>query len=603
AYDWRVIGQAADLVQINLGLDPTTFATGQDKLVEAMLRWTVGEIERSKVLIGLSARSIRQAAGSLTPIGYADALAGLGNVAIEAETTEAGTILPGTEIRASLDGFRAVSELDPEAQTPYIEYHDENDNPVAKIWLTTGEALRFRMDRTVPFALGGVAFNDLLASDVADDVMTAILNYKLQIPAVSTPRNLALRWRIESAGNLVDEIDTDLNEDLVVTLNAPDGNYAVNVAVVDGSESVPRSGQAVALYAPTQTPTPVPTATPTPSPTPTQVVVAAAPVTAPKGAAVASAGNIVVGNFEYGGHVTSTNSERAASAMRRAGMTWMKVQVRYNVGMGAGSVSGIINDAKGRGFKILLAVVGSPGELGSGGTGYMDQFASFLGGVAGQGPDAIEVWNEPNIDREWPTGQISGAMYADMLRRAYSAIKGANGSVMVISGAPAPTGAEGAFPGQVVNDDNWVRQMIDAGGLQYMDCLGAHYNEGIVAPTDRGGDPRDNYYTRYFYGMLDTYWSLSGGQKPICFTELGFLTSAGYSPLPGFFAWAQNVSLDQHAAWLADAAALASQSGRVRLMIVWNVDFTAYGSDPQAGYAMIRADGSCPACDAMARAR
>ncbi len=38
-------------------------------------------------------------------------------------------------------------------------------------------------------------------------------------------------------------------------------------------------------------------------------------------------------------------------------------------------------------------------------------------------------------------------------------------------------------------------------------------------------------------------------------------------------------------------------------MIVWNVDFTGYGSDPQAGYAMIRPDGSCPACEALAAAR
>jgi spore germination protein YaaH len=602
AYDWRALGQAADIVQINLGLDPAAYAPGADQPVEALLRWTVGEIDRRKILLGLSARSVRQSPGGLATIGYAEALAGLGNVAVEVETTEAGTILPGTELVARLDGFVPVSELDSQAQTPFIEYRDASDNPVAKVWLTTGDALRYRMDRAVPFALNGAALNDLLDDDLASDILPSVMNYKLQIPSAATPRSLALRWRVESAGGVVSEVTTGLGENLVVTLEAPDGNYAVNVEVVDGEESVPRGGQAVALFAPTMTPTPIPTATPTPSPTPTQVVVAAAPQNVAP-AAVPGAGSIAVGNFEYGGHVTSTASERAAQAMRRAGMTWMKVQVRYSPGMGGSAVSGIIGDAKARGFKVLIAVVGNPGDLGSGGTGYMDQFASFLAGVASQGPDAIEVWNEPNIDREWPTGQISGAMYADLLRRAYAAIKGANGGVMVISGAPAPTGAEAAFPGQVMNDDNWIRQMVDAGGLQYMDCLGAHYNEGIVGPSQRSGDPRDGYYTRYFYGMLDTYWALIGGQKPICFTELGFLTSAGYGPLPSFFGWAQNVSLQQHAAWLAEAAALASQSGKVRLMIVWNVDFTAYGSDPQAGYAMIRADGSCPACDAMAGAR
>jgi len=73
--------------------------------------------------------------------------------------------------------------------------------------------------------------------------------------------------------------------------------------------------------------------------------------------------------------------------------------------------------------------------------------------------------------------------------------------------------------------------------------------------------------------------------------------------LPNFFIWAQNVTVDQQAAWLAQAAALASQRGDIRLLIVWNVDFTAYGADPQGGYAIIRPDGSCPACQALAGAR
>ena len=35
-----------------------------------------------------------------------------------------------------------------------------------------------------------------------------------------------------------------------------------------------------------------------------------------------------------------------------------------------------------------------------------NSYVSFLGGVAGLGPDAIEVWNEQNIDFEWPAGEI-----------------------------------------------------------------------------------------------------------------------------------------------------------------------------------------------------
>ncbi|NWG15360.1 MAG: hypothetical protein HXY41_01875 [Chloroflexi bacterium] len=607
AYDWRAIGAAADYLHINLSLDPEAFTPGADRPVEAMLRWAVGEVSRYKILLGLSALSVRAVENQITPASYQDALAALGSVSVQAETSETGTVIPGSEIRASLDGYKAVSGMDTVIQSPFIDYLGEGDTPVARVWLTTPDALRFRMDRTALFGLAGVGFEDLLAGGVADGIYNAILNYKLQMPTPPMQTELALRWRIESAGGVLSEVTTGLGEELVTTLEAPEGNYAINVAVIGADGEKPRSGAAVALFNPTATPTPLPTATPTPEPTPTSPPPPVQPVNpAPAAAAPAvapGAGSIVAGGFEYGGHVTSTGSENAAAAMRRAGMNWMKIQLRYSGGMSPNVAAEHINAARARGFKILLALVGNPGELAAGGQGYIQEFASFLGGVAALGPDAIEVWNEPNIDREWPTGQISGATFADMMRQAYQAIKAANGSVLVISGAPAPTGAEAAFPGQVVNDDRFIRDMVAAGGLNYMDCLGAHYNEGIVGPSQRSGDPRDGYYTRYFWGMVDTYWSLIGGQKPICFTELGYLSPEGLGPLPDFFAWAQNVTVAQHAAWLAEAAALASQSGKVRLMIVWNVDFSAYGSDPQAGYAMIRPGGACPACDAMAGAR
>jgi hypothetical protein len=44
---------------------------------------------------------------------------------------------------------------------------------------------------------------------------------------------------------------------------------------------------------------------------------------------------------------------------------------------------------------------------------------------------------------------------------------------------------------------------------------------------------------------------------------------------------------------------IAHQDGGVRLMIVWNVDFTAYGENPDAGFAIIRPDGTCLACEAL----
>ena len=150
-------------------------------------------------------------------------------------------------------------------------------------------------------------------------------------------------------------------------------------------------------------------------------------------------------------------------------------------------------------------------------------------------------------------------------------------------------------------DNLFVRGMAAAGAANYMDCVGIHYNEGILPPTATSGDPRgsSNHYSRYYGAMVDVYWRAFGGRRPLCFTELGYLSPEGFPPLPGAFGWAESVTVAQQAAWLDQVVSMAARSGRVRILIIWNVNFTNYDADPMAGFAMIRPDGSCPACAAL----
>ncbi|MCX9078217.1 MAG: hypothetical protein OIN84_09605, partial [Candidatus Methanoperedens sp.] len=61
-------------------------------------------------------------------------------------------------------------------------------------------------------------------------------------------------------------------------------------------------------------------------------------------------------------------------------------------------------------------------------------------------------------------------------------------------------------------------------------------------------------------------------------------------------------TIQNQAEWLGRAVTLARQSGLIRLLVVWNVNSKTYGADPQAGWAIIRADNSCIACNALAGA-
>lgn len=339
-------------------------------------------------------------------------------------------------------------------------------------------------------------------------------------------------------------------------------------------------------------------------------VVAAVPTATPAATALPLRENDLP--LSVGGHVLNFNDATIA-AMDQAGMTWVKWQTRLDLVDGATSLNiarDQIQRAHAQGFRVLLGLVGFSEQISDLGLEvYADIYADFARQVAEYGPDAIEIWNEPNLDREWPTGEIDPRNYVVLLSAAYEAIKAVNPEIVVISGALAPTGAEGAFgSARVWNDDRYYAGMATAGVAEYADCIGVHYNEGIIAPQQRGGDPRQpDYPTRYFVPMLErAAFPFRALDIPLCITELGYLSGEGFdTPIPSGFSWAAGNTVEEQATWLRDAIQIASEQTtlEVELMIIWNVDFEDFANDPMAGYAMIRPDGSCPACESISTLR
>lgn len=374
----------------------------------------------------------------------------------------------------------------------------------------------------------------------------------------------------------------------VVYLALPGGDGSDSAAVQESETSVAHAAQLTPDPAAASGEEAAGASTP-PSPTPTPTQAKEPPP---------------VSDFILGGQVVHGGIPHA-DFMHRAGMSWVKVQafdINYDF-------SESINNVHNNGFRILISFRDDANKDRVTSPNYQQTMLAYLTTLAVQGADAIEVWNEPNIDREWPAGQISGESYTQLLRQAYPAIKEANPDTMVISGALAPTGFfGGACTVNGCDDKPYLEQMVAAGALDYMDCIGVHYNEGILPPSASSGDPRGNseHYTRYYPKMVDTYLGVTSGSKPLCFTELGYLAGAEYADLattsPGF-SWAANTTIEQQAAWLAEAVNLAIASdGQVRMIVVFNVDIETSGADPQSGYAIVRPDSSCPACDTLATA-
>jgi hypothetical protein len=93
---------------------------------------------------------------------------------------------------------------------------------------------------------------------------------------------------------------------------------------------------------------------------------------------------------------------------------------------------------------------------------------------------AYQVWNEPNLSREWGDRPPDPAEYTEMLKICYEAIKEADPDAIVISAGLAPTGTQ--LP-DAIPDDEFLQGMYDAGAGDYFDVLGLNA-PGYKAPPE-----------------------------------------------------------------------------------------------------------------------
>jgi len=162
----------------------------------------------------------------------------------------------------------------------------------------------------------------------------------------------------------------------------------------------------------------------------------------------------------------------------------------------------------------------------------LEDFGDFCYAVANRYAgriQAYQVWNEPNLAREWGEQSPDPADYVRLLKTCYEAIKRADPQAFVISAGMAPTGTTGdaAMP-----DDQFIHEMYQAGGAQYFDMLGLNA-PGYAAPPEISPDEAEatpaygGFRWASFRHVEDirTLMVAEGdGQKQIAIMEMGWTT-------------------------------------------------------------------------------
>jgi hypothetical protein len=229
----------------------------------------------------------------------------------------------------------------------------------------------------------------------------------------------------------------------------------------------------------------------------------------------------------------------------------------------------------------------------------LEDFGDFCGALAERYRGRIaayQVWNEPNLNREWGDRPPDPAEYTKLLETCYKAIKAADSEALVISAGLAPTGTG---PPDAIPDTEFLQGMYDAGAADYFDVLGLNA-PGYKAPPETSpeeGESNPDYgggrwfVFRHVEDMREIMVANGDDDKQVAILELGWTTDQ----INPSYAW-HAVSEEQQADYLVRAYQYAAENwspwiGPMVAIYIADYDWTAEENE-QWWWAITLPDGT-----------
>lgn len=266
-YDWQALGLIADTVKVPAPVDPRAYVQGGQ--FDALLRYAVGNIDRSKLRMLFSGQSVEQAGAYLLTKTFNDALQPLmGRIASDTSVVE-----PGRPLNLALVSSRPTSGLvyDPNLGAYVYRYQDDQGN-ARTVWLENAASMNHKLEILKKYNVQGLTLETLPGDGLDVDLWPLMRNFQ-QGQLQDIRSNFLVEWTVrDSSGQTVSEVRPLAESALALAAPSQPGALLVEAALKDRGQVLAKldSDQsiAVATYTPTPTPTPEFTPTPTPSPTP-----------------------------------------------------------------------------------------------------------------------------------------------------------------------------------------------------------------------------------------------------------------------------------------------------------------------------------------------
>jgi polysaccharide biosynthesis protein PslG len=228
-------------------------------------------------------------------------------------------------------------------------------------------------------------------------------------------------------------------------------------------------------------------------------------------------------------------------------------------------------------------------------------FISLMLREFGGSVDAVEVWNEPNLSREWRGHPMTGSEYMRYFDAGYNAVRAYSPDIVVVSAGLAPTTDTAGSR----DDRAYLREMYNAGLANYSNIgVGIHpYGWGnspearCCAMDDaRGWDDAPQFFflnTLEDYRSIMTNYGHSGVQLWV--TEFGWATWEGLPGDPPDPWMTYNSKWDQ-ANYTLQAIETMQGLDYVGPMFLWNLNFAnpilIEQRDERIAYSIVLPEGA-----------
>jgi LysM repeat protein len=305
--------------------------------------------------------------------------------------------------------------------------------------------------------------------------------------------------------------------------------------------------------------------------------------------------------FDYGVILFSTDQDvnLLRQHINQLGTNWVKIWVEWRDlepmqgQIDYAALDNMVDMLVADGKKVLLTVTSAPtwartGTHESGPPDDLSDFTTFIGVLAEHYAgrvNAYQIWDEPNIRRNWncpgaATDRMCDTDYMEMLRQAYGVIKATDEDALVITAGLAPTGFNDFT--NAIEDQLFLETLYAQGVADISDAIGVHPGGWANPPDAECCEQPDGVLTHYeqgkfyFLDNLNAYREImmryGDEETPVWVTKFGWGTSEDTSPPSDMHVYVTYTDLIEQATYIPRAFTLGQELGYIGPMFLDNLN-------------------------------